>query len=232
MGVKTVRANKFDAVVGMWQTRKSISMGVGESLLDIGCGIGQYTPMFCDYFSMVVGLDPDEKNLKIARSANTKVAYVYGWGETFKLNQKFDTINMTNLLEHVDSPVKLLKNCKEHLNKGGRIIAQVPNSLSITRRLGVLMDLIDSTNDISDKERYFYGHQRVYTLKTLERDFKKAGLKIVESGGILYKPLPNEDLYKIYCSKTETEKELFMQALIEFGKDRPNECAQIYVCAR
>lgn len=230
--IDKVRANKFDAWVGEYQTRKAMELGTGDSILDIGCGIGQFTPIFCERFSEVIGLDPSKEYLDIARQSINRVTYVKGWGETFKFNRKFDTINMTNLLEHVDDPIKLLKNCKRHLNKGGRIIAQVPNSDSITRRIGVLMDIIDSLDNISEKERDYYGHQRTYNLDSLSKDFTDAGLKIVDIGGFLYKPLSNEMLYEICDTRTDEWRHRFIQALIEFGKNRPDECAQLYICAR
>lgn len=227
-----VRANQFDQWVGELQTLKSLQLGVGESLLDIGCGIGQFTPLFCRKFKQVVGLDPDERCLKVARLGNQKPTYVQGYGETFKFTQKFDTINMTNLLEHVDNPVKLLKNCKKHLNKGGRIIAQVPNANSITRRLGVIMGVIDSIKNISDREINVYGHQRVYTIKSLVKDFEKAGLKPVVTGGLLYKPLPNEILGEICKKRGDKWRRSFMDTLVKFGEDKTEDCAQIYVSAR
>lgn len=228
-----VRVNDFDQWVGRLQTLKAIELGVGKSILDIGCGVGQFTPMFLGKFKRVVGLDPSEEYLKVARKkakkADYNIEYLVGFGETFKLNEKFDTITMNMLLEHVDNPIALLKNCKKHLAKRGRILVQVPNASSVTRRLGILMGIIDNTNHISNKERDYYGHKRVYTLDTLEKDCKKAGLKAVKKGGILFKPLPNEMLLKICREQGKEWTEKFMNALIKFGEDRPEDCANLYI---
>ena len=223
------RANDFDRRCGRYQMLKSMSLGHGDSLLDVGCGFGEFTPMFTLKFKQVFGLDPSAKYLKEAKKRTDKVTYLRGWGETFRLDQKFDTISMTNLLEHVDNPTILLKNCKRHLNRHGVVIAQVPNSRSITRRLGVLMGLINKTGHISEKERDFFGHKRAYTLRTLKKDFIRSELNIVETGGVIYKPLPNEML-EIICQKQGSEwTEKFLGALYKFGEDRPNECGYIYV---
>lgn len=224
-----VRANEFDQWVGKLQTIKAMELGHGRSILDIGCGVGQFTPLFLHKFKRVMGLDPSEKFLQVARKANKKVEYVVGWGETFKLNEKFDTISMNMLLEHVDNPVTLLRNCKKHLAKGGVILAQVPNANSITRRLGVLMGVIDSIYNISKKERDLYGHQRVYTLSSLRSDVLKAGLRVRKIGGIMFKPLPNEMLGKICKEKGPRWTTKFMEALVKFGEDRPEDCANLYV---
>lgn len=227
-----VRANEFDQWVGKLQTIKAMELARGRSILDIGCGVGQFTPMFLTKFKKVVGLDPSEEFLKVARKAKNKVKYIVGWGETFDSKEKFDTITMNMLLEHVDDPVALLKNCKKNLAKGGRILVQVPNANSVTRRLGVLMGVINSINHISDKEKNYFGHQRTYTLSTLVADCKKAGLKVVEKGGFLFKPLPNETLGKICKENGKEWTSKFMNALIKFGKDRPEDCANIYVACQ
>jgi 2-polyprenyl-3-methyl-5-hydroxy-6-metoxy-1,4-benzoquinol methylase len=221
---KYTRANDFDRIVGRLQTYNVIELGVGNSILDIGCGVAEYTPIFLTRFKRVVGLDPSEEFLKEARKIKG-ITYIKGYGETFKTKERFDTISMNNILEHVEDPVKLLVNCKKHLKYGGKIIAQVPNAESITRKLGVLMGLIPSLTHIGEKERDFYGHQRTYTIETLVRDCLNAGLKVLNVGGILYKPLPNLDLLKL------NKGDNFIRALVEFGKNKPRDCACIYVCA-
>lgn len=224
-----VRVNLFDEWVGKLQTQRNIELGVGESLLDVGCGIGQFTPLYLEKFKRVVGLDPSADYLREARLTNSQVEYVQGYGETFHFLRSFDTIVMNNLLEHVEDPVALLKHCKEYLKIDGVLVAQVPNAESITRRLGVLMGIIDSTTHISERERDFFGHKRTYTLQTLMDDCSRAGLSLIGSGGVLYKPLPNEILLQVCKGKGEAWQEKFLQALYEFGRDRPEECAQIYV---
>lgn len=121
------RANDFDRLVGKIQTEYAIKYGVGNSLLDIGCGVGEYTPLFLSRFKRVVGLDPSKEYLKEAKQNTQGISYLLGYGETFTTNERFDTISMNNILEHVDDPIALLQNCKKHLKYGGRIIVQVPN---------------------------------------------------------------------------------------------------------
>ena len=228
------RANDFDRRCGDYQIRKVMELGVGSSILDIGCGWGEFTKFFTGKFNRIVGLDPSEEFIKEAerlswRRSDADIEWIIGWGETFKIDEKFDTITMMNLLEHVENPVALLKNCKKHLNNNGVIIVQVPNAKSITRRLGVIMGIIDSIGHISDRERDFFGHKRAYTPRTLKKDCIRAGLKILDWGGVLYKPLPNEML-EIICQEQGREwTEKFMDALYKFGRDRADECAYLYV---
>jgi 2-polyprenyl-3-methyl-5-hydroxy-6-metoxy-1,4-benzoquinol methylase len=158
-----------------------------------------------------------------------QVEYVEGWGETFSLNEKFDTITMNNILEHVDDPVEVLTNCKRHLADKGRIIVQVPNSRSITRRLGLVMGIIPNLLYISDKERDYYGHKRAYVSETLLADVANAKLNVAKWGGLLWKPLPNETLLELCQKQGKGWTDKFIQALLQFGENRPDECANLYV---
>ena len=129
-----------------------MELGSGDSILDVGCGVGEFTRFYPGRFNRVVGLDPSAEFIEEAkklswRRSDADIEWVVGWGETFRLSEKFDVISMTNLLEHVDDPTKLLVNCQKHLSLTGKIIAQVPNSASVTRRLGVLMGLIDGLSE-------------------------------------------------------------------------------------
>jgi len=227
MNEDIVRVNDFDRLVGKLQTEKTIELGVGTSILDVGCGIGLYTPLFLKRFKRVCGIDPSEEYVIQARMGNAKVEYLIGWGETFHIDEQFDTINLDMVLEHVDDPIALLKNLKKHLAPEGKIIIHVPNANSVTRRLGVLMGVIPSIEHISEKERDFYGHQRIYTTKTLLDDVHTAGLDGV-IGGFMYKPLPNEMLQEICQKRGVTWTKKFMKALCEFGKDKVEDCANLY----
>ena len=229
--VDFVRANNFDHLVGVIQTNETIYRARGQSLLDIGCGIGQYTPKFLERFSYVTGLDSSQDCLAVAKKNNDIINYVLGDAESFSLDYLYDTINLNMILEHVNDPVKVLINCKKHLADEGVIICQVPNSNSITRRLGVIMGVIDGIDHMSEKEISFFGHKRTYTLNTLSRDCQNAGLSVLEKGGLVYKPLPNEELLKICNNKSQDWIDNFLSALLEFGRDKPEDCAVSYtVC--
>jgi 2-polyprenyl-3-methyl-5-hydroxy-6-metoxy-1,4-benzoquinol methylase len=229
MNEDIVRVNDFDRLVGKIQTEKTMELGVGDSLLDVGCGIGLYTPMFLKRFKRVCGLDPSEEYIIQARTDISEVEYLIGWGETFSIDEKFDTINLNMVLEHCDNPISLLQNLKKHLAERGVIVIHVPNANSVTRRLGVLMGVIPSIDDISDKERDVYGHKRVYTKQTLFSECVKAKLDVIDMGGLLYKPLPNEVLQEL-CKKNGDEwTKKFMTALVEFGKRKIEDCADLYI---
>ena len=56
--------------------------------------------------------------------------------------------------------------------------------------LAVIMGLQPELDTLGARDR-LVGHQRVYSLKTLEEDVLKAGLEVTETNGFFLKVLPN-----------------------------------------
>lgn len=106
------RANEFDERVGKLQMEKAVELSVGRSVLELGCGNGQFIPMLYERFDRVVGLDASKENIASVRktTSDSRHSFFVAKAEDFQIDEKFDTILVTMLLEHVDNPVAVLKN--------------------------------------------------------------------------------------------------------------------------
>ena len=223
------RANEFDRKVGEHQFKKAILDFKGKSVLDVGCGEGYFTRRLHEYFERVVGIDADaEQILKTPLTENT--GYFPAKAEEFK-DEPFDTILMMDILEHVDYPAKVLENMKRLLTPEGRIIIHVPNAFSFNRLLGVAMGIILDCHWVSRDEEVRFGHKRVYDPDTLEREVRAAGLKIVKTGGILFKPLTNVQMQQFVEGKTNEWVENFLEGSVTVGNHFPRYCSKIFVVA-
>jgi len=223
-----IRANQFDRWVGEAQAEMILRTCEGTSLLDVGCGKGEFTKLYVDNFERVVGVEPLKKYFREA-DRSTGVEYIQGDGETFDLDENFDVIVLSMVIEHTSNPVTVLRNCKRHLAEDGIIIVFTPNANSITRRLGVSMGILDSIHHMTEREIVECGHKYIYTADSLERTAEDAGLEILTSFGFLYKPLPNEILGKICEEKGEEWRVNFIDALVELGMDHPEDCASLCI---
>ncbi len=102
-------------------------------LLDYGCGAGHFASWMSQSGFEVVGLEPfslgaprEQSNLTLRREPL----------ETAKLTLgKFDVITLWHVLEHIHSPVEVLKTLKGLLNPGGVIIVSVPNFDSLQSKV-------------------------------------------------------------------------------------------------
>ncbi len=95
------------------------------------------------------------------------------------VSRQYDNIVLTHVLEHVDDPVLVLGRVNnEWLSKDGRLFLVCPNANAPSRQIAVKMGLISHNSAITPAEKE-HGHKITYTLDTLERDIKAAGLKAV-----------------------------------------------------
>ena len=98
----------------------------GRSLLDVGCGSGQFLSIAQNAGWRVTGFDPDLKAVETARSRGLNVCL--GGFET--LPQKcdyFDAITVSHVIEHAYNPKELLANCYRLLKPGGYFWIETPN---------------------------------------------------------------------------------------------------------
>jgi SAM-dependent methyltransferase len=90
-------------------------------LLDVGCGLKPYAGMFAPYVVEHVGVDhPDSPH---ARTSVDVSATAY---EIPLESDSFDTILMTELLEHLEDPQRALSEAHRLLKPGGSLILTTP----------------------------------------------------------------------------------------------------------
>lgn len=119
---------------------------VGEAVLDIGCGssaIAALLPSLRHY----VGLDSHAALLKQARTTYPQHTFYLIDIEheplpAAVLNQTFDTVILTALLEHLANPQLILQQVADLLKPTGQVIATTPTPLGHrVHRLGAAMGL-------------------------------------------------------------------------------------------
>ena len=117
-------------------THKSLEKGKrAESqplVLDIGGGDGQHVPFLSGKFANYTILDllDHSKSLNpgIADEDLPRVNFVVGNAEELPFeDDSFDRIILTCILHHVDSPVKVLNECRRVLRNGGVLSLYLPN---------------------------------------------------------------------------------------------------------
>lgn len=99
------------------------------NVLEIASNDGSLLKQFKARGHMIMGVDPADNLVKVARAA--EIPTVYGFwdssvaaGLTSMGHAPFDVIVAMNVLGHVDRPLEFLKACKSVLAPGGRIYIQ------------------------------------------------------------------------------------------------------------
>jgi SAM-dependent methyltransferase len=107
----------------------------GQRILDYGCGIGNLTLHLAERFPCVVGFDPSEKSLEVARGRVPGASFASA-PDTLE-DATFDVAVLSGVLHHVprDERVGLLATVKSKLKPGGRLFVFEHNPLNpMTRR--------------------------------------------------------------------------------------------------
>lgn len=90
-------------------------------LLDIGCGLKPYGAMFAPYVTEHVGVDhPDSPH---SRASVDILATAY---DIPLPDASFDTILMSEVLEHLEQPAEALAECFRLLKPGGKLLLSTP----------------------------------------------------------------------------------------------------------
>jgi len=100
-------------------------------LLDVGCGSGGWLAKMQALGWKVVGVEPDEQAVKIAREKFGLKVYQGTLKEQNFAANTFDAITLSHVIEHVYDPIGLLRECLRVLKPKGCLVCITPNIESL-----------------------------------------------------------------------------------------------------
>lgn len=237
--------SEYNHYLATYKVKSCLGHARGSSLLDVACGDGLMTAEFSEHFRRVVGVDASGQHLAQALARVPSAEFHECLIEDFDTDERFDSIFMLDLLEHVADPIAVLRKVAGFLAEDGVLIVHVPNALAINRQLAVLMGTLESCEELSPFDINIAGHRRSYSLATLSADIETAGLKVVNTGGVFYKMLstPQMDWFlknglwdeggfgwgRVGAEPRDWKSE-FCRASYELGNERPEDCNIVYAC--
>jgi 2-polyprenyl-3-methyl-5-hydroxy-6-metoxy-1,4-benzoquinol methylase len=199
---------------------------VGTRCLELGPADGSMTRLLMENVEQVTRI---EGSITYCRELRKEFSGYPGYEvinsliEHYDTDSEFDTIVAAHILEHVDDPVDVARRVQNWVSNDGVFIVLVPNSLSFHRLVAVKMGLLE-TPDQLDEHDLELGHRRVYDLNLLRSHLRNAGWKVVNTGGVFFKPLTNKQIEQWFT-------EQMIDGFYELGKDFPEHAAEIYaVC--
>ncbi len=198
------------------------------SLLELGSFKGDFTRRLLPHFKDITCVEASSDAIALAKKEfGKKIKFVESLFETVKLPVKYDNIVLTHVLEHIDDPVALMKRVnKEWLSDTGRFFLVCPNANAPSRQIAVKMGLISHNSAVTPAEKE-HGHRITYSLDTLERDAKAAGLKVVYRSGIFFKALANFQWDRLL--NTDIISKEYLDGCYELGHQYPDLCSSIFL---
>lgn len=198
------------------------------NFLELGSFKGDFTRRFLPYFEDITCVEAADEAVKMAKNEfGDKVKFVNSLFETATLPTKYDNIVLTHVLEHINDPIAVLKRINdEWLSDNGRFFLVCPNANAPSRQIAVKMGLITHNTAITSAEAK-HGHNITYTLDTLERDAKAAGLKVLYRSGIFFKALANFQWDQLL--QTDIISNDYLEGCYQLGQHYPDLCSSIFL---
>lgn len=220
------RKKGFNVFMGRYRIKTILEYcrGRNKKLLDLGCSYGRIAKALSPYFKRIVAVDGSKTLINQAKKENraSNIYYHVSLVENLDIKEKFDVVLLSFILEHVANPQIILRKASKFLKKKGVLFIMVPNAESLHRRIGKAMGIIKKLNELTPTD-INHGHRRVYTLKTIVKDIRRAGLKINKKGTFFIKPLSNKQMGKFDLK--------ICDALYEIGKDLQGLGSMLFVLA-
>ncbi len=194
----------------------------GGSAIEIGCGSGSCTEKLSYLFSDFEVVEPSSKNIELLKQKLPNVVCHEGLLEDFMATRKYDFVFFLNVIEHVEDPVSSLRYLSELVKDEGLIFISGPNCMSLNRRAGYKMGLLESYESMAPKD-YEVGHRRLYTVDMLRDHCDQAGLKVLDMKGMYLKPLSEKQMILLGDDVVHT--------FYQLGEDIPQYCASLLAIA-
>lgn len=165
----------------------------GLRFLDIGCGGGLLSEPMARLGASVVGIDPAERNVRIAElhaaQSGLKIDYRATTAEELAAaGEEFDVVLNMEVVEHVDNVPLYMKSCASLVKPGGLMVVATINrtprafALAIVGAEYVLGWLPRGTHD----------YRKFLTPEEITALISRNGMRVVDRTGVVYNPLADE----------------------------------------
>ena len=202
------------------------------TVLELGSFRGDFTKRLAERFTDITCVEASADAVAASRQLlGARVTVVQGTFEAVSLDRTFDNVVITHVLEHLDDPVAVLSRVnREWLAPSGRLFLVCPNAHAASRQIAVRMGLISHAAAVTDAERA-HGHRITYSLDTLERDARGAGLHVIHRSGIFFKALANFQWDRLLA--TDIISPEYLEGCYQLGQLYPDLCSSIFlVCGK
>jgi 2-polyprenyl-6-hydroxyphenyl methylase/3-demethylubiquinone-9 3-methyltransferase len=162
----------------------------GLRMLDIGCGGGILSEPLARLGAEMVGADPAEENIEIARAhaAENDVAVDYRAVTAEALaeaGETFDVVLAMEVVEHVTEVAPFVAACASMVKPGGLMVAATLNRTLKSFALAI----VGAEYVLRWVPRGTHRWDKFVTPRELERAVENAGLRVIGERGVIYNPL-------------------------------------------
>ncbi len=152
--------------------------GVSATVLDAGCGRGEFLDFFVDQGFRVAGVDLSFTAVESAKKRSPKALLSIGSLDEALcfISNSFDLVWSTEVLEHIFDPSNALSEINRILKPGGLLVLTTPYH-GMIKNLAIMIVGFDRHFDVLGS------HIRFFTRKSLSRCLENAGFDLLHFEG-------------------------------------------------
>jgi 2-polyprenyl-6-hydroxyphenyl methylase/3-demethylubiquinone-9 3-methyltransferase len=159
----------------------------GLRILDIGCGGGILSEPLARLGAEVVGADPAEKNIAVARAHAEEQGVVVDYRATTaealaEAGEQFDIVLAMEVVEHVVDVAEFVSVCASMVKPGGLMIAATLNRTLKSFALAI----VGAEYVLRWLPRGTHQWDKFVTPQELEHAFEDSGLDVIGERGVIY----------------------------------------------
>jgi 2-polyprenyl-6-hydroxyphenyl methylase/3-demethylubiquinone-9 3-methyltransferase len=181
--IRDKAAERFD------RDPKKLDCLKGLRMLDIGCGGGLLSEPLARLGAQMVGADPAEENIAVAKTHADESGVAVDYRDTTaealaEAGEKFDVVLAMEVVEHVVDVKAFVATCASMVKPGGLMIAATLNRTLKSFALAI----VGAEYVLRWLPRGTHQWDKFVTPQELERNFESAGLNVTGERGVIYNP--------------------------------------------
>ena len=179
--------NKSVGITQKFWWEKSIGKIENKSILELGCGVNYIVPYWLMCGNKVVAFDICKENVVLQQRIleklgfeNPEIEFAVADAQTVRFKRKFDVVNISNVLHHIEDKKEVLAGVREYLAEDGKLLIVEPNYFYPPRWM-IETDSLDPLNFVKD---YFVRNdliekgEKAIIFSQLKSDLHDAGFRI------------------------------------------------------
>lgn len=134
------------------------------SILDIACNDGSQLNSFKQLGYETWGVDPAQNLHEISSKSHNVICAYFDAQVTQRLTQKLDLIVAQNVVAHTPEPLEFLKNCKQLMHDGSRLLVQTSQAHMVHNQ---------------EFDTIYHEHVSFFTVHSMQALVQRAGMCLV-----------------------------------------------------